>query len=57
MTPNDLTYEQIYSPHSKEMIKKWVGRNQYNVVVVFGDTRKECYKEARKYCDEYNKRY
>ena len=53
---NGLYIEQIvsYDPYNPRadrlgMVKEWVGRNQYGNAVVFGSTKTECMKEARRY--------
>lgn len=51
-----LSIEKIesYDPYnsrtkSNGMVTEWVGRNEWGNAVVFGDTKAECMKEARKY--------
>lgn len=62
MSPNDLTYKQIenYDPFNERanangMVKEWCGYNHYGVAVAFGYTKRECYADARRYCEEYNR--
>lgn len=57
MKMSNLTFEQIqsYDPlHSKSnslgMRREWVAKNQWGNAVAFGDTKKECIKDARRYC-------
>lgn len=51
-----LSIEKIenYDPYnsrakSNGMVTEWVGRNEWGNAVVFGDTKAECMKKARKY--------
>ena len=53
---NGLSIEKIenYDPFnsrakSNGMVTEWVGRNEWGNAVVFGDTKAECVKEARRY--------
>ncbi len=53
---NGLTIEKIevydpYNPRAKKngMVTEYVGRNDWGNAVVFGDTKAECIKEARRY--------
>ena len=53
---NGLSIEKIenYDPFnsrakSNGMVTEWVGRNEWGNAVVFGDTKAECIKEARRY--------
>ena len=53
---NGLSIEQIenYDPYNSRankygMVREWVGRNDWGNAVVFGDTKAECIKEARRY--------
>lgn len=59
MKMSNLTFEQIqiYDPlHSKSnrlgIRKEWVARNQWGNAVAFGDTKAECIKDARRYCQK-----
>ncbi len=61
MKMSDLIFEQIqsYDPlHSKSnrlgMRKEWVAKNQWGNAVAFGDTKAECIKDARRYCQKEN---
>ena len=56
MMVNGLSIEKIenYDPlnaraKSNGMVTEWVGRNGWGNAVVFGNTKAECVKEARKY--------
>ena len=58
MKMSDLTFEQIqsYDPlHSKSnslgMRREWVAKNQWGNAVAFGETKKECIKDVRRYCE------
>lgn len=51
-----LTFEKIwnYDPLNPKadklgMVSEWVGRNRWGNAVAFGDTKKECMEDARKY--------
>lgn len=53
---NGLKIEKIenYDPLNSRakvngMVREWVGRNSWGNAVVFGDTKAECIKEARRY--------
>ena len=52
----DLIFERIehYDPYnfrakSNGMVSEWVARNQWGNAVAFGDTKKECLQDARRY--------
>ena len=56
MIVNDLSIEKIenYDPfnsraRSNGMVTEWVGRNSWGNAVVFGYTKAECVKAARRY--------
>ena len=53
---NGLSIEKIesYDPYNSRakkngMVTEWVGRNDWGNAVVFGYTKAECMKEARRY--------
>ena len=55
MIVNGLSIEKIenYDPYNNRakangMVTEWVGRNEWGNAVVFGNTKAECIKEARK---------
>lgn len=57
MKIKDLSFEKIqtYDPYNKKakangMVTEWVARNEYGNAVAFGYTKKECMKDARRYC-------
>jgi hypothetical protein len=59
MTVNGLSIEKIenYDPYNSKsdkngMVTEWVGRNDWGNAVVFGDTKAECIKEAKRYTYE-----
>lgn len=52
----DLTFEKIenYDPCNPKanalgMVTEWVARNPWGNAVAFGNTKKECQNDARKY--------
>lgn len=52
----DLIFERIehYDPYNLRaknngMVSEWVARNQWGNAVAFGDTKKECLQDARRY--------
>ncbi|MBQ6132698.1 MAG: hypothetical protein IJI65_00935 [Lachnospiraceae bacterium] len=56
MIVNGLSIEKIenYDPFNSRanrigMVTEWVGRNEWGNAVVFGNTKAECIKEARRY--------
>ena len=56
---NNLSIEKIekYDPFnarakSNGMVTEWVGRNEWGNAVVFGSTKTECVKAARRYKGE-----
>ena len=53
---NGLSIEKIenYDPYNSRakkngMVTEWVGRNDWGNAVVFGDTKAECMRAARRY--------
>lgn len=53
---NGLKIEKIenYDPFNERakdngMVTEWVGRNSFGNAVVFGNTKQECIKEAKRY--------
>ena len=56
MKLSDLIFEHIehYDPYNRRaksngMVSEWVARNQWGHAVAFGDTKKECLQDARRY--------
>ena len=52
----DLIFERIehYDPYNRRaksngMVSEWVARNQWGNAVAFGDTKKGCLQDARRY--------
>lgn len=63
MKLSDLTFEKIenYDPFnsrakSNDMVSEWVARNDWGNAVAFGDTKKECLADARRYVAIQNKK-
>lgn len=57
MKLKDLTFEKVqnYDPYNKRagadgMVTEWVARNGWGNAVAFGNTKKECTEDARRYC-------
>ena len=56
MKLNDLRFEKIenYDPFNSRakgngMVTEWVARNDFGNAVAFGNTKKECVSDARRY--------
>lgn len=56
MRMNDLTFDKIqsYDPFNRRantvgIVTEWVARNEWGNAVAFGDTKKECVEDARRY--------
>lgn len=63
MKMKDLTFEKIYNydPYNhraKEngMVSEWVARNKWGNAVAFGNTKKECIEDARRYINYINRK-
>lgn len=61
MRIKDLTFDKIqeYDPFSRRsnsigMVTLWVARNIWGNAVAFGDTKKECLEDARRYVRAQN---
>lgn len=39
---------------SNGMVSEWVGRNKYGNAIAFGNTKKECMEDARRYLKRKN---
>ncbi len=58
MKLKDIQFEKIqhYDPlneraNSVGMVSEWVGRNEWQNAICFGDTKKECIADARRYIE------